>query len=134
MRILIAYVATALVFLAGDMIWLGYVARDFYRNQMGELMAPNVSLTAAVAFYLIYIVGVVYFAVLPALNAGSWTTALVSGLMLGLIAYATYDLTNLATTRDWPAALAFADLAWGATLTAVASTAGFFITRALTSN
>jgi uncharacterized membrane protein len=134
MRILIAYAATAVVFLIGDMIWLGFVARDFYRNQMGDLMAPNVSLTAAVAFYLLYIVGVVYFAVGPALTAGSWTTALISGLILGLIAYATYDLTNLATTRDWPAALAFVDLAWGATLTAIASTAGFFITRALSSN
>ncbi|MET0314136.1 MAG: DUF2177 family protein [Hansschlegelia sp.] len=134
MRILIAYAATAVVFLIGDMIWLGFVARDFYRNQMGDLMAPNVSLTAAVAFYLLYIVGVVYFAVEPALTAGSWTTALISGFILGLIAYATYDLTNLATTRDWPAALAFVDLAWGATLTAIASTAGFFITRALSSN
>lgn len=133
MRLIIAYIATAAVFLACDLVWLGIVARDLYRTQMGDLMAPNVVISAAIGFYLLYIVGVVYFAVAPALASGAWTTALLQGFLFGLIAYATYDLTNLATTRDWPATLALVDMTWGATVTAISATAAFFITRAVTS-
>jgi uncharacterized membrane protein len=128
---IVAYVTTAAVFAALDAVWLGYVAREFYRAQMGALLAPQPSMIAAVAFYALYVVGIVYFAVGPALATGSWATALVSGALLGLVAYGTWDLTNLAVVRDWPVALSLVDMAWGACLTAVAATAGFFVTRAL---
>jgi uncharacterized membrane protein len=128
---LIAYAATLVVFLAADALWLGFVARDFYREQLGALMSPNPNLAVAAGFYALYVVGVVYFAVAPALNAGGWTTALVSGALFGLIAYATYDLTNLAVTKGFPATLALVDMAWGAALTATSAVAGYLITRAV---
>ena len=127
---IIAYAAAAAAFLALDAVWLGFVARDFYRTQMGDLMSPNPNLVAAAAFYALYVVGVVWFAIAPALASGSWTTALVSGLLFGLIAYATYDLTNLAGGRGFPTTLALVDMAWGAALTAAAATAGFWAARA----
>jgi uncharacterized membrane protein len=128
---IIAYLSTAAAFLVGDGVWLGLVAKTFYRTQLGDLMAPQPSVVAAAAFYLIYMFGVVYFAVFPALASGAWTTALLSGAVLGFCAYATYDLTNLAVMRDFPLALAITDLAWGAALTAAAATVGFFVTRAI---
>lgn len=128
--IAVAYIASALAFLAADMLWLGVVARDLYRTQMGDLLAPNPNLAAAAAFYALYIAGVVYFAIWPALASGSWTAALVSGAIFGLIAYGAYDLTNLAVLRGFPAGLAIIDMAWGAVLTATAATAGFFAARA----
>ncbi|GLK66878.1 DUF2177 family protein [Hansschlegelia plantiphila] len=131
-RWIVAYFAAAAVFLAGDFLWLGFVARGFYRAQLGGLMAPQPNIAAAVAFYALYVLGVVYFAIGPAFATGAWSTALLTGLFFGLIAYATYDLTNLATLRDWPAALSVVDMAWGALLTAVSATAGFLIAKALT--
>lgn len=128
--ILIAYVAVAAAFLAGDALWLGVVAKDFYRTQMGDLMSPNPNIAAAAAFYVLYVAGVVYFAVWPALASGSWTTALISGALLGLVAYGTYDLTSLAVIRGFTPPLAFVDMAWGALLTAAAATAGYFAARA----
>lgn len=127
---LIAYAAAGLAFLVADALWLGVIARDFYRGQLGDLMSPNPNLVAAAAFYALYLVGVVYFAIAPALNAGSWTTALLSGALLGLVAYGTYDLTNLAVTRGFPATMAIVDMGWGAVLTGVAATAGYFAARA----
>lgn len=128
---IVAYAAAAVAFLAADAIWLGFVARDFYRGQLGDLMSPNPNLTAAAAFYALYVVGVVYFAVQPALAGNSWTTALVSGALLGLVAYGTYDLTNLAVMRGFPATMAIVDMAWGAVLTATAATVAFFAARAV---
>lgn len=130
---LVAYAAAAAAFLALDGLWLGFIARDHYRGLMGDLMAPQPNIAAAVAFYALYIVGVVYFAVSPGLASASWTTALVSGAMLGLVAYGTYDLTNLAVIRGFSPTLAFVDLAWGTVLTATAATAGYFAARAVAS-
>ncbi|MFC3692110.1 DUF2177 family protein [Chenggangzhangella methanolivorans] len=127
---LVAYAAAAAAFLAADAIWLGFVAREFYRVQLGELMAPDPNLVAAAAFYLLYVVGVVYFAISPALASGQWTTALVSGALFGLVAYGTYDLTNLAVTRGFPMTMAIVDMTWGAILTAFAATVGFFAAKA----
>lgn len=126
---LIAYGFTAVAFLIIDGIWLGLVARGFYKDQMGDLMSPNPSIAAATAFYLIFVFGLVWFAVSPALASGSWTTALVNGAVLGLVGYATYDLTNLAVMRGYPTTLAFVDLLWGTALSAAAATVGFFATR-----
>jgi uncharacterized membrane protein len=128
-KYVIAYGATAAIFFAVDFVWLGLMAKSFYRDHIGHLMADHVNMTAAVGFYLLYIVGIVVFAVLPALQSDSWKTALVLGGLLGLIAYGTYDMTNLATLRDWPVAVAVVDMAWGTALTAASATAGYFICR-----
>ena len=100
-RYTIAYAATAVVFLGVDYIWLSR-AIGFYRNSLGDLLAEKPNLPAAAAFYLIYFVGIVVFAVMPAARNGGWVSALSLGGLLGLVAYATYDLTNLATLSRWP--------------------------------
>ncbi len=128
----IAYVATAVVFLALDAVWLGTMADRLYRPAMGSIMLERFALAPAAAFYLIYIVGVVVFAVAPALQNGRWTTALGYGAMLGLMAYATYDLTNQATLKDWSWTVTIADLCWGTFVTAVSAAAAARITMAIT--
>lgn len=120
------YVATLVAFLAIDLVWLGYVARNFYRNQLGTLMLDQPSLAIGLGFYLLFAVGIVVFAVTPGLREGSWRTTAVLGALLGLIAYGTYDLTNLATLRNWPVALSFVDMIWGSALTASAALAGYW--------
>ncbi len=115
------------VFFALDMIWLGLVAKDFYRNQIGFLLSEKVNWIAAISFYLLFIVGVVFFVVMPALEKGSLMYAILVGALFGFITYATYDLTNLATTKDWPLFVTFVDLAWGAVLSASVSSATFLI-------
>ncbi|MCS0497724.1 DUF2177 family protein [Ancylobacter sp. MQZ15Z-1] len=131
MAFLISYLATGIVLLAVDAVWLGLMASRLYRPMIGELMADRISPAPAVLFYLLYVAGVVVFAVQPALASGRWTTALMLGAFLGLVAYGTYDLTNQATLRNWPTLITVADLAWGAVLTGISATAGMLVTRAL---
>lgn len=131
-RSLIAYVATLVVFAIVDFIWLGFIAKDLYRNGIGHLMADTPNWIAAVLFYLLYIGGLVYFAVTPGLDADAWQRAALQGALFGFFCYATYDLTNLATLKGWPVSIVVADLVWGAFVSTVAATAGFFITRAIT--
>lgn len=126
---IIAYLATLIVFLGIDFVWLSYVARTFYFERMSHLMAESPNFTAAGLFYLLYVFGIVYFAVLPALKSGSVMTALLSGALLGLIAYGTYDMTNYATLKNWPLTVSLVDMVWGATLTATSAAAGFYLTR-----
>jgi uncharacterized membrane protein len=115
------------VFFAIDMVWLGLVAKDFYRGQIGSLMKSDINWTAAISFYLLFIVGLVVFVITPAVEKGSWTYALVFGAFFGLITYATYDLTNLATLKDWPILVTLVDLAWGAVLAASVSVVTYLI-------
>jgi len=115
------------VFFVTDMIWLGLVAKNFYKSQIGFLMKPDINWTAAIIFYLLFIVGLVLFVIMPAVEKGSWIYALLFGALFGLITYATYDLTNLATLKDWPLMVTIVDLAWGATLGALVSVITFFI-------
>jgi len=117
------------VFLAMDMVWLGLVARNFYRNQIGFLMKSDINWKAAIVFYLLFIVGLVLFVIAPAIEKNSWTHALLFGALFGLVTYATYDLTNLATLKDWPLLVTIVDLAWGAVLAASVSTVTYFIAR-----
>lgn len=131
LRYLLAYVVTLVAFVGIDFVWLGFVARDFYRTQLGDLLAPKPLLIPAAAFYLSFAAGLVIFAVAPALRDQSWKVALVSGLLFGFFAYGTYDLTNLATLRDWSPSLAMVDLAWGAALSAIVATIGYFAASAL---
>ena len=129
----IAYITTGLVFLAIDAIWLTVSAQRIYRPLMGDMLVDSFRVAPAALFYLIYIAGVVVFAILPAFASDRWKTATSHGAFLGLFAYATYDLTNQATLKSWPVIVTIADLCWGTFLTAVAATAGFLMTRALTS-
>jgi uncharacterized membrane protein len=131
MTYIFAYFATAVSFLAIDFIWLGFIAKDFYRREIGSLLLEKFNMAAAVGFYLIFVVGILIFAVLPALQAGSWKTALIYGALFGFFTYATYDMTNLATLKGWSVSVVVVDMAWGAFLTGVAALAGYFATRAI---
>ncbi|MFW2391008.1 MAG: DUF2177 family protein [Alphaproteobacteria bacterium] len=131
MTYVVAYIATAVSFLAIDFIWLGYIAKDFYRREIGALLLENFNMAAAVGFYLMFVVGILIFAVLPALQAGSWKTALIYGALFGFFTYATYDMTNLATLKGWSVSVVVVDMAWGAFITGVAALAGYFATRAI---
>ena len=121
------YTIALSVFFATDMVWLGLVAKNFYKSQIGFLMKPDINWTAAILFYLLFIIGLVLFVIAPAVEKGSWTHALLFGALFGFITYATYDLTNLATLKDWPLFLTIVDLAWGATLGALVSVVTYFV-------
>jgi uncharacterized membrane protein len=128
---LIAYVSTAIVFFALDFIWLSVAVNGVYRARVGDLLLDKPVLPVAAVFYLVYVVGAVAFAVLPALRDDDWTRALWGGALLGLVSYGTYDMTNLSTLKGWSMEVSLIDMAWGTVVTAVASFAGFFITRAV---
>jgi uncharacterized membrane protein len=117
------------IFFGLDMVWLGVLAKNFYTKQIGFLMAPKVNWAAAILFYLVFLVGLVVFVIAPAVEKDSWTRALLFGVLFGLIAYATYDLTNLATLKDWPLALTLVDLTWGMVLAGSVSVGTYLIAR-----
>lgn len=121
------YFITLPVFFVLDMIWLGLVAKNFYAKQIGFLLKPDVNWAAAITFYLLFIVGLVLFVISPALEKHSFMHALLFGALFGLITYATYDLTNLATMKDWPMLITFVDLAWGMFLSASVSSITYLI-------
>lgn len=124
----VAYLATAIVFFGIDFIWLSTMTSSFYRSRMGEMLVDQPNFVAAALFYLVYVAGVVHLAVMPALSGGSLVTVLVSGAVLGLVAYGTYDMTNLATLKNWSLSLSVVDMAWGTFLTSFAATSGYLIT------
>lgn len=126
MKYVFAFGGTAIAFLIIDLVWLGIVAKGFYRSQLADFIGPVV-IPAAAAFYILYVIAIVIFAVAPALQSGSWKTAALYGALFGFFAYMTYDLTNLATLKDWPVKLVFVDIAWGTVLTASCATAGYFV-------
>ena len=109
-RLFIVYGIAAVCFLALDMVWLGFVAPGFYRQHLGYLLRPDVDWGAALLFYIVFLAGLVLFVLKPSLEAGSATRALAHGACFGLVTYSTYDLTNQATIRDWPAIVTIADL------------------------
>jgi len=120
------YGVAVVTFLAMDMVWLGYVAKDFYRKHLGSFMG-DVQWVPAIIFYLLYTAGILLFAVLPGLQEQSLVRALVLGAIFGFLAYATYDLTNLATLRDWPLVVTVVDLVWGAVLTGTVATVTYYV-------
>lgn len=129
MKIVGVYLLSLIVFLAVDMLWLGVVAKDFYRNNLGHLLRPDVNWAAALIFYLFYVAGTLIFATMPALEKQSLRQAVLQGALFGFFAYATYDLTNLATLKDWPLNVVLVDILWGAVLTAIVAAASFGIGR-----
>jgi len=116
------YVVAVVVFCILDLVWLGTIAEDLYDRHLGDLLAPSPNVGAAVAFYALFIAGLLYFVIHPAVAARSWRRAAGAGAFFGLVTYATWDLTNLAVVRDFPAALVPVDLAWGTFLAAAVST------------
>ncbi len=128
LQLVYTYLLTVPTFFLIDMIWLGLVAKNFYQSQIGFLLGP-VNWTAAIIFYLLYIVGIVVFAIHPALIAGSFSKAVIYGALFGFLAYATYDLTNLATIKGWPLLVTVVDLAWGMVLTGSVAAAGYYLSK-----
>ena len=124
---LTAYAATAVAFLAVDSVWLSVMAAQLYRPLLGDMLAEDFDIVAAALFYVLYVGGIVFFAVKPALERGRAATAALNGAFFGLCAYGTYDLTNQATLKDWPTVITVADLCWGTILTATAATVGFLV-------
>ena len=119
------------VFLAIDLVWLMVISKKLYAEHLGYLMAAKPNLLAALIFYLIFVLGVQVFVLNPAMAAGTWKAALLPGLFFGLVTYATYDLTNLATIKDWPVLITIIDLVWGSFVSGVTSLIGYAIIRGL---
>ena len=128
------YAATVVTFLAIDFVWLAFVARRFYRKHLGFLLTDQPNWGVAGIFYLLFVVGIVVFAIAPALQAGSLSKALLLGAFFGLVTYATYDLTNHATVKDWPWIVTVVDLCWGVVLSASVSCIGYLAGRWLTAS
>lgn len=122
-----AYIGSAAAMLMLDAIWLTTMVPIVYKPALGDLIADPPNLLVAGVFYLVYLIGVVFFAVLPALNQQNWLMALGAGALLGLVAYGTYDFTNLSTLKNWPVTLSLIDVCWGISLTAVTATVGYFV-------
>ncbi len=128
MQYVIAYIVAAIVFGAMDAVWLNWAGPNLYRPVIGEIMAENVRLVPALAFYAIYLLGTVYFAIRPGLKEKSAITALLNGAMLGALCYATFDLTSQAVFKVWSTQISIIDIAWGATITGVSAAAATAIT------
>jgi uncharacterized membrane protein len=121
------YLIALPIFFVIDMAWLVLVAKKFYQKQIGFLMKPDINWVAAIIFYLLFIAGLVTFVISPAVEKHSWVNAIIFGALFGLITYATYDLTNLATLKDWPLSVTVVDLIWGTVLAASISGITYFI-------
>ena len=121
------YASFLISLIAIDLVWLLGVAKNLYRNEMGDLMASEPKLLAGLAFYLLYALGVCIFVIVPALSKQSWIYALQYGALFGLFCYMTYDLTNLAVVRNFPTQLAFIDIAWGSCVTALCAGIAYWV-------
>jgi uncharacterized membrane protein len=121
------YLITFIIFLVIDFIWLGAVAKNLYRDQLGFLMKENFNMVAAFAFYILFTAGIVFFVLNRAIAISSWQYALFAGMFFGLITYSTYDLTNLATLKDWPLTITIIDLIWGTFLGGITSLLSYFV-------
>ena len=129
MKAFFVYLITVPIFFIIDLVWLGVIAKGFYQKHLGYLMRPQVNWAAAILFYLLFIIGIVLFAVRPALELQSPMRALVYGALFGFFTYATYDLTNLATVRDWPVIVTVIDLIWGTVLCGAVALGSYVISN-----
>ncbi len=127
MKAIWIYLITVPIFFLIDLLWLGVLARDFYQRRLGYLMRPQINWSAAILFYFLFIIGIVLFAVKPALEVQSALRALILGALFGFFTYATYDLTNLATVKDWPLIVTVVDLIWGTVLCGAVSWAAYTV-------
>ncbi len=125
------YIVAALVFGVLDFLWLGKIGRPLYDARLGDLIADRPAMGPALAFYALYVVGITYFVTHPAISSGSWLAALGGGALFGLVAYATWNLTNLAVLRDWPSSIVPIDMAWGTAATAITAVVTYAICQAV---
>jgi uncharacterized membrane protein len=121
------YLASLLAFLLIDLTWLGWVARGFYRQHLRHLLAKRTNWAAAIVFYLLFVLGLLVFAIVPGLAAGSLSKTLIWGALYGFFTYVTYDLTNMATLKNWPLVLVLVDITWGVVLATSVSSVGFWV-------
>jgi uncharacterized membrane protein len=128
---IVQYAVAAAAFCLIDFIWLGTIAKQVYADRMGHLLADKPNVVAAVVFYAIFVAGLVYFVIHPAVADGSWQRALLVGAFFGLVTYATWDLTNLAVLKDFPLSIVPIDMAWGTFLAASVSTTTYLVVQAL---
>ncbi|UCB50831.1 MAG: DUF2177 family protein [Deltaproteobacteria bacterium] len=128
-HMILTYFLMAVVFLAIDLFWLGLIAKKFYQKHLGRFFSDRVNWTAAVIFYFLFILGVMIFSVYPAVAQDSLMRAIVWGALFGLFTYATYDLTNLATLKDWPVPIVIVDIIWGMVLCGTVSVVGFRVAK-----
>ena len=124
-----SYLLTTVVFFAVDLLWLGVIAKNFYGRYLSDFLSDQVNWTAATVFYLLFIVGIFLFVIMPSVEMQSYVHALIYGALFGFFTYATYDLTNLATLKNWPTTVVIVDIFWGMVLTATVSVSGYFITQ-----
>jgi uncharacterized membrane protein len=121
------YIATLIVFFAIDLLWLGLAARTFYRKYIGFLLAPSPNWFAAIIFYLLFILGLLFFVIVPGLKENSFKIIFLHAALFGLITYSTYDLTNLATVKNWPLVVTVVDMIWGTVLSVAVSVLSFMV-------
>jgi uncharacterized membrane protein len=121
-----AYAAALVVMVVLDLIWLGLIAKSIYQEGIGHLMADRPNIAVAILFYLIFSAGLLVFAIAPNETSSSWAKTALTGALFGFFAYATYDLSNLSTLKDWPVALSMIDIAWGTFISAMSAIAGKF--------
>ena len=121
------YVVTAIFFFAIDILWLGVIAKNFYNRHLGRFFRERVNWTAASIFYSLYILGIMIFAILPGISRASLAHTVILGVLYGLFTYATYDLTNLATLKDWPVQIVVVDILWGMVLCGLVSAGSFLV-------
>ena len=121
------YAATLAAFFIIDIIWLGLVAKNLYGKNLGHLLAPTTNWAAAIIFYLLFVGGILLFVVVPGLQSGDLKATLIRAALFGLITYATYDLTNLATLKDWPLKITLIDMAWGTLLSLAVSYVSYLV-------
>ncbi len=127
MKNIYLYFLTLLVFLAIDILWLTVISKNLYSTYLSHLLAENPRLVPAVIFYIVFVVGIIVFAVLPGYMDKSITKTILLGALFGALSYATYDLTNLATLKDWPVLITVIDILWGSTVSVLTSVAGYYI-------
>lgn len=131
MKWFLYYGIALVVFMVIDLIWLGFIAKDLYSKYLGYLIADKVNWVSAVVFYLIFIGGILYFVLYPSLLDKNLINLIIRAALFGFITYATYDLTNLATIKDWPIQITIIDLIWGTTLSTSVSVISYFIINLL---
>jgi uncharacterized membrane protein len=126
-KLLAVYLSSFIVFLAVDLFWLGVLAKNIYRKYLGNFLAPKPNWPAAIVFYLLFVAGVMIFAIIPALKQGSISKALLYGALFGFFTYMTYELTNYAVIKNWPGSIVLIDIAWGVVLSLIVAITGYFI-------
>lgn len=131
MSYIVLYIASLVVFLTIDALWINGVMKPLFQTNIAGLLADQVRFGVAAGFYALYVAGIVYFAGLPALNGGGWSVGLVNGALLGFLAYGTYEATNMATLKGWTWTMVSVDILWGTALTGVSALAGYWAARAL---